>query len=70
MKRARPRRDEVVGMKARRTVMSPLFCLPPDLVLVFDAHIKLSRDFAKTFAEARSPIIYNCRTSQDSAENG
>ena len=36
----------------------------PDLVPVFDAHIKLSRDFAKTFAEARSPIIYNCRTSR------
>jgi len=41
-----------------------LFCLTPDLVPVFDAHIKLSRDFAKPFAEARSPIIYNCRTSR------
>jgi hypothetical protein len=27
-----------------------------------DAHIKPSRCFAKTFAEALSPVIYNCRT--------
>jgi hypothetical protein len=28
-----------------------------------DAHIKLSRSFAITSAEALSPVIYNCRTN-------
>jgi hypothetical protein len=39
------------------------FCLLPGLVTSSDARIKLSHAFAKTFAEALSPGIYNCRNS-------
>ncbi len=38
------------------------FCLLPGLVTSSDARIKLSHAFAKTFAEALSPGIYNWRT--------
>jgi hypothetical protein len=40
------------------------FCLLPGLATSSDARIKLSHAFAKTFAEALSPGIYNCTTSQ------
>src|SRR6266849_4208854 len=47
-------------LASRRQTVS-LFCIPSGLVTAFDTSIKRSRRLARTSAEVRSPVIYNCR---------
>lgn len=57
MKWTRPRRDEVVGMKAWRTVMSPLFCLSP------------SFDRIRRRRSLDSGLLYSCECEENDLES-